>query len=57
MTQNRTPQQMTLDIIRIAEILSQNQLHTDSCYKQEDESHRAVKERQDESSTEQANPS
>lgn len=56
MTQNRTPQQMTLDIIRIAEILSQNQLDADSCYKQEDESHRALKESQDESST-QASPS
>lgn len=57
MTQNRTPQQMTIDIIRIAEILSQNQLDADSCYKQEDESHRALKETQDEPSTEQANPS
>jgi len=44
MAEDRTPQQMTLDIIRIAEILSQNQLDFDSCYKQEEKSRQASKE-------------
>ncbi len=56
MTQIRTPQQMTLDIIRIAEILAQTQLDRDSCYKHEQESRQASKEITDESSA-QAKPS